>query len=110
MDKYKQQETPIEIGKKLSKQYNEPIVDSTLYRRLVGNLMYHTTTILDVMYAVSFISIFMESPKDSHLKVGKTILRYIVGTIHEGLWNTTYEYNILIGYIDNEFFGNIDDR
>ena len=53
-------------GLKLSKDYDGSTVDPTLFKSLVGILMYLTTTIPDIMYGVSVISRFMESPKDSH--------------------------------------------
>jgi len=66
MDKSKASKTPITIGTKMSKHDNGPVVDSTLYKRMVGSLMYLNATRPDLMYVVSFISRFMESPKDSH--------------------------------------------
>jgi hypothetical protein len=51
----------------------------------------------------------MESPKDSHWKVGKRILRYIAGTTTYVFWYIGSEENILIGYIDNDFASSIDD-
>ena len=66
MDKCKPTETPIALGTKLTKNDDEPIVKNTLYKQMVGSLMYLTATRPDLMYAVSLISIFMESPKDSH--------------------------------------------
>ena len=61
---------------------------------MVGSLMYLTATRPDLMYDVSLISIFMESPKDSHWKVGKIILRYVAGTLGYGLW-TLIHHTIL---------------
>jgi len=58
-------ETPIPLGTKLSKKYEGPAVDPTLYKILVGSLLYLTTTRPDIMYATILVSIFMESPKDS---------------------------------------------
>ena len=55
---------------------------------MVGNLMYLTATRPDLMYVVSLISRFMDSPTNSHWKVGKIILRYVVGTLGYGLWYT----------------------
>ena len=62
-------ETPIPLGTKLRKQDEGPTVDSTLYKRLVGSLLYLTATRPDIMYAANLVSRFMESPKDSHWKM-----------------------------------------
>ena len=58
--------TPIMTGLKLSKDDDGSTVDPTLFKRLVGNLMYVTMTRPYIMYGVNLISIFMESPKESH--------------------------------------------
>jgi hypothetical protein len=71
--KSKLAETPIATRTKLNKQDNGPSIDSTLYKRILRRIMYLIATKIDVMYVVSFICIFMESLKDSHWKVGKTI-------------------------------------
>ena len=67
---------PVITGLKLSKDDDGSTVDPTLFKRLVGSLMYLTVTRPDIMYGLSLISRFMESPKDSHWKAGKRILRY----------------------------------
>ena len=77
---------------------------------MVGSLMYLTATRPDLMYAVSLISRFMESPKYSHWKVGKRIMRYVAGTLGYGLWYTHTPDSTLTGYTDNDFAGSIDDR
>jgi hypothetical protein len=59
-------ETPIPLGKKLSKQDEGPTMDSTLYKILVGSLLYLTTSRPNIMYATNFVSRFMEYPKYSH--------------------------------------------
>jgi hypothetical protein len=58
------------------------------------------------MYAVSLISIY----KDSNWKVGKIILRYIAGMEDYGIWYSTSKDNSLVGYKDNDFARNNDDR
>jgi hypothetical protein len=105
MNKCKPTDTSIAIGTKLSKQDEGIEIDYTLYKRLVGSLMYLTTTRPDIMYAISLISRFMENPKISHWKVGKRILRYIAGTIDYGIWYSTSEDDSLVGYADS-----VDDR
>ena len=75
MDKCKWAETPIDLGTKLTKNDDGPKIDATLYKRMVGSLMYLNSTRVDLMYVISLISIFMESPEGFHWKVGKIILR-----------------------------------
>jgi hypothetical protein len=59
---------------------------------------------------VSLISRFMETPKESHWKEGKRILRYVNGTKDFGIMYSTSEDFILIGTIDSDCGGNIDDK
>ena len=72
--------------------------------------MYLTATRPDIMYGVSLISRFMESPKDSHWQAGKRILRYVSGTRDLGIMYSTSENFKLIGYTDSDNVSNIDDR
>ena len=109
MDKCKPTNTPIVVGTRSSKDDVGTSPNSTLYKKLVGSLMYLTTTRPNIIFATSYISKFMQSPKDSHWRDGKRILRYIVGTIIHGLWYTSSEDNVLIGYIDSDFANSIDD-
>ena len=95
--------TPVITGLKLSKEDEGSIVDPRLFKRLVGSLMYLTTTRPDIMYGVSLISRVMESPQESHdWKAGKIIMRYVSGTKYLGIMYSTSEYFKLIGYIDSD--------
>jgi hypothetical protein len=102
-------ETPIPLGTKLSKNDAGHTVDSTLYKILVVILLL-TTTRLDIMYAASLVSRFMESPKDSHWKMAKRILRHVARTLNFVLWYTKSDSNQLSGYTDSDFADNLDDR
>ena len=66
MSNYKTAPTPVITCLKLSKDNEGSTVDPMLFKRLVGSLMYLTATRPDIMYGVSLISRFMESPKESH--------------------------------------------
>jgi hypothetical protein len=103
-------ETPIPLGTKLSKKDEGPTVDPTLYKSLVGILLYLTATWPDIMYAAGLVSRYMESPKDSHWKMAKRILRYVAGTLNFGLWYTKSDHHYLSGYTDSDFAGSLDDR
>ena len=59
MTKWKQTNTPISQGTNLRIQYVAPLVHSTLYKSVVGSLLYLTTTRPNIMFATSFSSRFM---------------------------------------------------
>jgi hypothetical protein len=101
---------PMAIGTKLSKYDEGCYVDPTLYNKLVGILMYLTTTRPDIMFVVSLIFRFMETPKSTHWQAGKRILIYIAGTTNFGIRYTSNLNFKLIGYTDSDFVGSIDDR
>eukprot|EP00253_Pinus_taeda_P032734 PITA_32734 len=54
------------MGLKLSKEDYSSNVNPTLYKSMIGSLMYLIATRLDIMYAVSLVSRFMETPKETH--------------------------------------------
>ena len=62
------------------------VVDATVYRQLVGSLMYLVNTRLDICYAVNQLSQAMVKPTKLFWKAGKHVLRYLRGTSEYGLW------------------------
>eukprot|EP01018_Ginkgo_biloba_P037318 Gb_14989 [translate_table: standard] len=77
--------TPMETGTKLLMQDEGVRIDGTLYRQLVGSLIYLTTIRLGITFTVGIVSRFMAEPKQSHWLVAKRILRYLRGTLQYGL-------------------------
>jgi len=63
-------------------------VNPTLYRQLIGSLMYLVNTRPDICYAVNTLSQFMVEPKGAHWAIAKHVLRYLQGTIDYGLLYT----------------------
>jgi len=51
-------------------------VDSTLYKQMVGKLIYLTNIIHDILFDVGIVSHYMFEPQVSHLNVIKHIFRY----------------------------------
>ncbi|RVW64469.1 Retrovirus-related Pol polyprotein from transposon RE2 [Vitis vinifera] len=76
--------TPSEVGLKLSKSGAGKRVDSTLYKQIVGSLMYLTSTKPDIMHAVNLISRYMENPTKVHLLAAKRIFRYLKDSDYAG--------------------------
>jgi len=98
------------MGLKLGKEDNNKNFDPSLYKSVVGSLMHLTATRLDIIFAVSLISRFMERPKEAHWQATKRILRYVKGAKSLGILYTTSECSDLVGYTDSDWAGSVDDR
>ena len=55
--------TPMEKGLKLSARTNSKEINESVYKQLVGNLIYLTTTRPDLSFIISSNSILMTTPK-----------------------------------------------
>lgn len=102
--------TPVEFDLKLYKDHEGRKVDSTLYKQIVGSLMYLTATRPDIMYSVSLISRYMENSTQMHLLAAKRILRYLQGTRDFGLFYKKGEKSDLLGFTNSDYAGDQDDR
>ena len=79
-------DTPLEVNVKLRKDDGDLLSDPTFSRRLVGSLVYLTTTRLDISYAVNVVSQFMTGLRHHHMVAVKRIIRYILGSLTRGLF------------------------
>lgn len=101
---------PIVPGCKLSKDGSGAVVDATMYKQMVGSLMYLTATRPDLMYSVCLISRYMEKPTEMHLQAVKKILRYLKGTVELGIRYRRGDEGSLVGFVDSDYAGDVDDR
>jgi hypothetical protein len=97
--------TPFLSGVKLEDGGETPLVDSTLYRQLVGILLYLTHSRPDLSYAVGAVSRFMQESYELHWKATKCILRYIQGTITFGIHYAANSTLDLIRFTDSDWAG-----
>ena len=58
--------SPFQFGVKLSATCTSPKVDATLYRQLVGSLLYLTHSCPDLSFAIGHFSRYMQTPHESH--------------------------------------------
>ena len=78
--------TPLEVNVKFSPTNGTHLTDATLYRQLVGSLVYFTVTRPDIAYVVHLLSQFMAATCTTHHAAVLQILRYIKGTLFKGLY------------------------
>ncbi|GKA78448.1 uncharacterized mitochondrial protein-like protein [Tanacetum coccineum] len=100
---------PMEKDFKLSKAEDETEVEATQYRKVVGCLRYLLHTRPDLTYSVGVVSRYMQSPRESHARAIKQILRYLKGTTSFGIKYDRSNGMQLVGYSDSSHNVDIDD-
>ncbi|XP_058745998.1 secreted RxLR effector protein 161-like [Vicia villosa] len=101
---------PIVPKYKMHKDEEGVKVNTTLYMRLMGSMMYVTTTQPDVRYVVSLISIYMSMPTELHFAAVKRILRYLQGTLNMVSFIRQGGNRELVGFTDSNYAGCVEDR
>ncbi|XP_051127611.1 secreted RxLR effector protein 161-like [Andrographis paniculata] len=102
--------TPMATNEKLQQLNDSEKVDVSLFRSLVGSLIYLTYTRPDIAFAISVVSRYMNDPRKNHFAAAKRILRYLQETRKLGvLYGKENDCN-LVGYVDSDWAGSIDDR
>ncbi|KAI5342994.1 hypothetical protein L3X38_010870 [Prunus dulcis] len=101
--------TPLAVNEKLSKVDGSELADETLYRQMVGSLLYLTATRPDIMFAACLLARFMHNRTKKHMGTAKRVLRYIQGTISYGIAYDKGKGAVLIGYCDSDWSGSEDD-
>ena len=77
--------TPMASNLKLLCDASLETVDATIYRQIIGSLMYLMNTRLDICFAMNTLSQFLTDLRHVHLIAGKHILRYPKGIVDYGL-------------------------
>jgi hypothetical protein len=95
--------------RKLRDSDSDP-VDSSLYRQLIGSLMYLVNARLGICFAVNTLSQFQVEPRHEHWIVAKHILRYLHGMLNYGLRYASNSDVQLHGFTDSDWAGNAHDR
>jgi len=97
-------------GCKLLRNENGVKVDNTLYEKVVGRLMYLTTTRPYLMFMVNLISRYMSSPTELHIQAVKRILRYLRETINFEVFYKMRGNRDLLVYMNNDYTRDQDDK
>ena len=110
MDECKTIRTPMPSNGHLDLNEGGKSVDQTLYRSMIGSLLYLTASRPDIMFSVCMCARFQASPKEAHLVAIKRIFRYLRHTPSIGLWYPKGARFQLIGYSDSDYVGCKIDR
>ncbi|XP_070005273.1 secreted RxLR effector protein 161-like [Nicotiana sylvestris] len=103
-------DTPIATVIRLDMDETESPMNQTLYRGIIGSLLYLTASRPDIVFSVGLCARFQSNPKESHLKAAKRILRYLKGTQNLVLYYQSGDNFNLIGYADADYAGYLVDR
>ncbi|XP_068644856.1 uncharacterized mitochondrial protein AtMg00810-like [Aristolochia californica] len=95
--------TPMEINVNYRKDEGTLLDDPTIYRRLVGSLIYLTITRPNISYVVHQVSQFMSSPRYLHLAAVRRIIHYLRGSPARGLFFPTGSALRLVAYNDADW-------
>ncbi|KAK2379434.1 putative mitochondrial protein [Trifolium repens] len=110
MDNAAHKRTPAPTHLKLTKDDKGISVDQSLYRSMIGSLLYLTASRPDITYAVGVCARYQADPKVSHMTQVKRILKYVNGTSDYGIMYSHCEDPTLYGYCDADWAGSADDR
>ncbi|KAJ9552883.1 hypothetical protein OSB04_016928 [Centaurea solstitialis] len=102
--------TPMTPPLSLDKDSKGKPVDVTLYRGMIGSLLYLTASRPDIMYSTCLCARYQAEPKESHLTAVKRIFRYLKGTPNLGLWYSKDSGFDITAYSDSDFAGCKIDR
>jgi hypothetical protein len=106
----KSMNTPMEAKLKLLVDTLSELIDATLYRQIIGSLMYLMNTRPDICFFVNTLSQFLVEPRHVHLVAAKHVMRYLKGTIDFGLsYDGDHDFT-LSGYTNADWEGSVSDR
>jgi hypothetical protein len=84
-------------------------VNESVYRQLVGGLLYLIVNRLDLSYTMSFISRFMTMLKVEHWTIAKRVLRYVKRTLDFSILYNRRNDPRLCGYTYLDWKSYVDD-
>ncbi|GJV37472.1 uncharacterized mitochondrial protein-like protein [Tanacetum coccineum] len=91
--------TPMVNKSKLDKDLQGKPVDHTHYRRMIGSLMYLTSSRPDLVFSGGMYARYQAKTTKKHLHAVKRIFRYLKGSIDMGLWYLKDFRNTLTAYM-----------
>eukprot|EP00253_Pinus_taeda_P029961 PITA_29961 len=110
MEDYRPMATPMITNWKKIDASEDKDVDPTLYRELIGSLMYLVNSRPNICYVVNTLSQFMVEPKRAHWAAAKHVVRYLQGIVDYGLLYSRGKDIRLSGFTDADWAGSSEDQ
>jgi hypothetical protein len=102
--------TPLDPSVKLHNDAGKVFEDISLYRRLVGKLLYLTNTRPDIAYATHQLSQFLHKPTMTRYKAACRVIKYLKHNPGRGLMFHRNSDIQLLGYSNADWAGCLDTR
>ncbi|KAJ0532625.1 putative RNA-directed DNA polymerase [Helianthus annuus] len=103
-------DTPLETNARYSPNDGVPLADPSLYRTIVGSLVYLTVTRPDIAHAAHVVSQFVTAPTSVHWGAVLRILRYLRGIQFQSLLFPSTSSLELRAYSDADWDSDHNDR
>ncbi|PNX92373.1 retrovirus-related Pol polyprotein from transposon TNT 1-94, partial [Trifolium pratense] len=102
--------TPSDASLRLHNDIGPIFEDVSAYRRLVGRLLYLTTTRPDITYVTQQLSQFLSRPTQMHYNAALRVLKYLKTSPGRGLFFPRASQLQLLGFSDADWAGCKDSR
>ena len=102
--------TPVATHFKLTKDESGISIDQSMYRSMIGSLLYLTASRPDITFDVGVCARYQAEQKMSNLTQVKRILKYINNISDYEILYSYSEDSKLMGYCDADWAGSADDR
>ena len=97
--------TPLDPTIHLHQDDGQSFSDIPAYHRLVGRLLYLTTTRPDIAFATQQVSQLMASPTMQHFKAVMRVVRYLKASLGRGLFFSCSSEVQILGFSDADWGG-----
>ncbi|XP_071718833.1 uncharacterized mitochondrial protein AtMg00810-like [Rutidosis leptorrhynchoides] len=96
---------PSSVNHWIRPENTRPKVNPTLYRAIIGSLMYLTASRPYIMFATCLCTRYEAQPNVNHMLAAKKIMRYLKGTPSLGLWYPRTDGFDLTAFSDSDYGG-----
>ena len=102
--------TPMSPNVKLTIDLLGKSVNLSLYKSIIGKLLYLTASRPHISYRVGVCARYQANPKESHMITLKIIIKYVKSIADFGVWYSKDTNDVLVEYLDANWVRNADDK